>query len=401
MSSEHTILLRKLLLTSGSKSRLYFALATLALGTTLLLLSVLTWWNFNQLVGGTANSANTNTCLVIGKQITDHNMGQAAANTFSASEVTALGKVSGVVDIGVVSAAAFPAYAVLDGNISMSTEMPLESVPDRFLDTIPDGWNWQPGDRYLPVILSAQFLDIYNYVFAPGQGLPQLSRSSVKSVALKLRIGGADGMVLSAHVVGFSDNINSVLVPPALIGFGNRTYAHNAGTIQPSQLVVKVTDPTHKAFTSYLQQHGYTTNAQNGRWAKIRAIVEVVSLATGLLAVLLMGISMIVFILFVQLMLTRAAAAINLLWQLGYGFRYLYKFTAKQILPLAIAALCIAPLLSIVAQLAIAGIAKENGIILPSLPGWQVWMVFAISCTVLLWLLSNGLKKALQTEKKG
>ena len=397
--SNHTQhkLLRKLLLQSGGKLRLTIAIGTLVAGTTLLLLSVLVWWNFGVLLSGDAQKGNaTKNYVVIGKLVTDYNMANAAGNTFTPQEVQDLHQAPQVQDVGEVIPARFTVYAVIGGRLAMATDLPLESVPDRFLDEVPEDWTWEPGKRQLPVILSSQFLDVYNYVFAPSQGLPQLSRTSVKAVGLKLQVGGEQGTTLSAHVAGFSEYLGSVLAPPAFIAYGNKTYGQGAANEQPSRLVLKVADPSDTRFAAYLEQHGYTANPQNLRWSKMRAIVEVVTTATGVLALLLMGMSTLVFVLFIQLSITRAQQSLVLLGQLGYSPRHIYRFVAGRYIPLIVAAMLSAMLLCCSMQLIAAQVALRSQLLLPSVPGIPVWGALGISTALLLLLISRSIKKAIR-----
>ena len=397
--SNHTQhkLLRKLLLQPGGKLRLTIAMGTLVAGTTLLLLSVLVWWNFRMLLSGDAQKGNaTKNYVVIGKQVTDYNMANTASNTFTPQEVQDLHSAPQVQDVGEVIPARFAVYAVIGGRMAMATDLPLESVPDRFLDEVPEDWTWEPGKRQLPVILSSQFLDVYNYVFAPSQGLPQLSRTSVKALGLKLQVGGDQGTTLSAHVAGFSEYLGSVLAPPAFIAYGNKTYGQGAASEQPSRLVLKVSDPSDTRFAAYLEQHGYTANPQNLRWSKMRAIVEVVTTATGVLALLLMGISTLVFVLFIQLSITRAQQSLVLLGELGYSPRHIYRFVAGRYVPLIMAAMLGAMLLCCGMQLVAAQVAGRSQLILPSVPGIPVWGALIISTSLLLILVSKAIKKAIR-----
>lgn len=395
--TSHKKILKKLLLHTGGKTRVRIALLALCTGTTLLLLSVLVWWNFGMLLSGDAQDTKTSTTyVVIAKQITEQNMSAGAANSFTEQETAAIATAPQVTDVGEIIPARFPVYAMIGGRFAMNTDLPLESVPDRFIDNLPDDWAWQPGNRNLPVILSTQFLDIYNYVFAPGQGLPQLSRSSVKSIALKLQVGGPSGHSYSAHVSGFSDYVGSVLVPESFIAFGNMKYADGAATSRPSQLILKVKDPSDNRFTDYLQQHSYTANPQNLRWSKMRSIVTTVSSATGILALLLMGISTLVFVLFIELTVTRAHASLVLLQQLGYSPQYLKRFLSKQFLPTAAGAMLCSMIICVLIQAVISHLAKGAGLVLPIVPGLPVWMAFGVATASLFLIVLRAISKSVK-----
>ncbi len=397
-------LLSTLLLQDRRKSRLWAAIIALCVGTTLLLLSVLIWWNFNELLfGKTQNDSLGSTFLIVGKKVTEQNMGVANATIFSPADIEELRKAPQVQDVGIIASNRFPVYAMMGGKLAFATDMPLESVPDKFLDNLPVSWQWKPGDRDLPIIISSQFLDIYNYVFAPSQGLPQLSETSVKSIALNMKIGrGAGSETYLAHVVGFSDRIGSVLAPQAFIDYGNQKFGTQAAgaksevSTAPSQLIVKTQDPSDTKFGDFLVKHNYNTNSQNLRWSKIRAIVEVVTSATGILALLLMGIGTLVFVLFIELTIARAQQSLTLLLQIGYGPHYLSKFMINRFLPMVFGTVVVAMIITIATQAAVSVAAKAQGLALPLMPGWPVWAALAISTGVLVILITRAIKGAIK-----
>jgi len=399
MEKKQKLILRKLLLgdRTKSKARLWAALIALCIGTTLLLLSVMIWWNFRELLQGKGSSDSLgSTFLSISKKITDAKMGRPELTIFSPEEINAFAKTPQVQDVGVLTSNHFPLYASLGGSLGFATEMFVEGVPDRFIDKLPDDWHWQPGDRMLPVILSSEFLNLYNYGFAVSRGLPQLSQTSIKSIAINFKVGnGSRTDNYSAYVVGFSDRISSVLVPQSFIDYGNKTYG-NGITIASSRLVVKVKDPSDKAFVQYLQDHDYTTNSEQLRFSKIRAIVEVVSAATGILALLLMGIGALVFILFIELTIARAQAALTLLKEIGYSPSFLGKFMISRFSPLVFLTVLVSAIIAITVQTVAAMKVKDLFLNLPYIPGWQVWLALLISTAILFSLISRAITRAVR-----
>jgi len=391
-------LLRTLLLRTQHKSRLWAALAALTIGTTLLLLSVMIWWSFSELLyGKKQNDAMGSTYLVVGKRVTEQNMGQKNATIFTAQDIDSLGHAAQVQDVGVITSNHFPVYAMMGGRLAFATDLPLECVPDNFIDKMPAEWKWEPGNLNLPIIVSSQFLDIYNYVFAPSQGLPQLSEGSVKSLALNLKVGEGDrAETFSAHVVGFSDRIGSVLAPKSFIDYGNQKFGKAGVAEAPSQLIIKAKDPSDTKFGDYLVRHDYTTNSQNLRWSKIRAIVEVVTTATGILALLLMGIGTLVFILFIELTIARAQHALTLLLQIGYGPHYLSRFMIQRFLPIVLGTVIFSMAITIAGQAAASIAAQGQGLVLPMFPGWPVWAALVISTGILVLLVTKSISGAIK-----
>lgn len=393
-------MLKKLLLRSNKRSRLWASLIALSTGTTLLLLSVMIWNNFGELLyGKNQNESLGSTFLIIGKKVTEENMGQPGATAFTAEDINAVKSAPQVQDVGLITSNHFPVWASMGGSMGFATDLPLECVPDGFIDHLPADWKWQPGDKNLPIIMPSQFLDIYNYVFAPSQGLPQLSERSVKAIGLQLKAGNPDNNeTFIARVVGFSDRIGSVLAPQSFIEYGNAKYNKPGSDKAPSQLILKTKDPSDTRFTKFIEDRQYSTNMQNLRWSKMRSVVEVVTTATGVLAILLMGIGTLVFVLFIELTVARAQQSLQLLIELGHSPARLTKFMARKFLPMTIGTAIIATLIACAAQYMASQIIAERGLNISPLPGWPVWAALAVSTTLLLILITSSIGKAIRTN---
>lgn len=399
MSKGNThILLRKLILNSTGNSRLWAALAAVCVGTALLLVSVAIWWNFKELIEGKRdNDSLGSTFLTISKQVTNENMGQPMATIFTNPEIDALRNAPQVQDAGILTGNRFPVYATFSSTVGFATELFLEAVPERFMDHKPANWQWQPGDSRVPIIISTEFLNLYNYGFALSQGLPQLSESSIQSIAFELKVGrGLQAETYMAQVVGFSDRISSVLVPESFIEYGNNTYAPGVQAA-PSRVIVKAKDPSADEFVHYLQEHNYTTNAEQLRWNKLRSVVTLITGATGLLAALLMAIGILVFILFIELTVAKAQPSIQLLTELGYSPKYLSRFIAARFIPLMSGALVVALLLTVGLQFGASVWSAKLQLNLAQLPGWPVWAAWVFSLGLFYMLIKRATAVALRS----
>lgn len=390
-------LLARLLLGTAGSGRLIAALTALCIGTTLLLLSVMIWWNFTELLEGKHdNDSLGSTFLTVSKTVTNENMGKPQLTLFNYTEIDALRNAPQVQDVGVLTSNRFPVFATLNSTIGFSTEMFLEAVPDAFMDKKPQDWHWEPGNPQVPLIVSSEFLSLYNYGFALSQGLPQLSQQSIQSLAFDLKVGGANhSEIYTGHVVGFSDRISSVLVPEDFIKYGNERYAPGVNTA-PSRLIVKVKDPSANEFVAYLQDRNYTTNTEQLRWNKLRAVVQAVTAATGLLALLLMGIGTLVFILFIELTIARAQHSLTLLLELGYGPHFISMFMLRRFLPLVFGTVILSAGLAIIAQMWAAGWAGSLNLALAAVPGWPVWAAAGLSIILLFAFVSRAIIVAIR-----
>ncbi len=387
-------LLKKLLLKDASHSRLRAAWIALCAGLTLLLISLMIWWNFQQILNGKkSNDSLGSTFLTINKEVTNENA--ADSHAFTDAEVDALKKAPQVQDAAALIPASFPAYISMGGKLGFSTLLPLEAAPERFMDKMPKDWKWEEGSLEVPIIIPNEFLNQYNFVFAPSQGLPRLSETTIKSIGFNLVLGAEPNQVrFVGHVAGFSDRITSILAPESFVKTFNQRIGQEKASA-PSRVIIKAKDPSDPAFSAFLKTNHYITNAEQLRWNQLRAVVQSISIATGVLAILLIGISALVFVLFIELTLAKAKDAIQLLLQIGYGPGYLQKFMSSRFLPIMLSAVLVSLMIGAGVQVLFYYWVQTLQIEIGILPGWPIWFVAGISCLLLIWQMRRTIGKAL------
>lgn len=324
---------------------MYGSWIALCIGLLLLFVSALAWFDFRAILSGKGKEDTMAAYIVIGKQVTNESMGRRPEeNLFSPQEIGELQQLKGVNEVGALTSNNFPVSASMGGNLHFYTEMFLGAVDDKYLDVLPEDWTWKPGQPSLPIIMSSDFLNLYNYGFALSQGLPQLSQSSIKALPFEIDIARGKERY-RAQVVGFTDRISSVLVPRSFMEEMNRKYGNNA-TPHPSRLVLKVQDPSEKNFVDFLKTKSYTTNEEQLRWNRVRTTVQAIVSTVGGIALVVVGMAILSFILFVEITVQRAAAHIRLMKQLGYAPRILRRILNRFFLPWISSAVVAASLLA-------------------------------------------------------
>jgi ABC-type multidrug transport system permease subunit len=205
---------------------------------------------------------------------------------------------------------------------------------------------------------------------------------------------GANQIDYHAEVKGFSDRISSVLAPQTFIDYGNKKFgANSAASI--SRVILKVADPSQKSFTSFLEKNNYTTNAEQLRYSKMRSIVEIISGATGILALLLMAIGALVFILFIELTMAQAQASVKLLLQIGYSPLKLSRFLVMKYIPIMLSALLVSIIYAVGLQFWAAHKISSLQLHIATFPSIYVWLAAGISALILLWQISISIRKAI------
>jgi hypothetical protein len=318
-------------LQTGNKASRFFSYAGLGVGVMLLLCCVQMYININQLLKEKNPRKNGYDFISVTKTITNENMGKD--NRFSQANVEDFKKQPFIADAAPLLSNQFRAKASAGDIIPFSTDLFLESIQDNFIDTLPPSFSWQPGQTTVPIIFSADFLEMYN-VFAPAQGLPQLSESSIGAVNIILECSAPDGSVMkfTGNIVAVSDRLNTVLIPESFLNWGNKMFS-----TQPQQPAVRVylktIDANGVALQNYLQQNNYHVNKDKTKFGRIKSTLQAIVAGLGGLAILVVLLSVLLFSFYLQLMISRSKDNLLLLLTLGYSPLWLSKTVAKKWIP--------------------------------------------------------------------
>lgn len=246
-------------------------------------------------------------------------LGTGRGNTFSREEIENIAAQDFADAVAGFRSADFSVYAELSiSGIGMSTDMFLESVPDEFVDNPEADWNYVPGDASVPVVLPRNYLDLYNFAFAPAQNLPQISEELAKAVEIVLHVRGSRSETFRAHLSGFSNRINTILVPDSFLEYANRAFG-SGHEPEPLRLILKTHSAGDAAFAEFMEKHNYRVS--DGRDSTSRAAVFL-GAAVGMVAavgLLICFISMFLLVLGTYLVVEKNVYMHSVLFRLGYS----------------------------------------------------------------------------------
>lgn len=316
--------------TAQNRSSRIFSYTGLWIGVLLLLCAAQMFINVTQLLKEKNPRKDGYDFIPVTKTITNQNMG--SDNRFSEAEISELKSKPFIIDAAPLVSNQFRAKASAGSIIPFSTELFLESIQNNFLDTLPPSFTWKQGQLDVPIIFSADFLEMYN-VFAPAQELPQLSESSISAVNIILECYGPGGMQqFRGHIVGVSDRINSVLVPESFLLWANSTFGNTVKT-PAARVFIKTNDANNPAFLQFLQQKNYHINKDKTKFGRVKHILQAVVSGLGGFAILVILMAMMLFSFYLQLMVARSRDNIRLLLLLGYSPGWLSKTVSKKWIP--------------------------------------------------------------------
>lgn len=258
--------------------------------------------------------------LVVNKRVTSANTLGAESTSFTEAEISDIEAQPWVRKVGRFSANDFRVAAnISQQGRDLSTYMFFESIPDEFVDVPKGEWTYRPGSDEVPIIISKDYLTLYNFGFATSAGLPQLSEGLMSGIPMNLTMRSDDGtriMRLHGRVAGYSNRLNTILVPQEFMEESNRRLG--TGRVrQPSRLIIDVNSPGDVAISKYLEEHVYELagDKKGSSAAFMLKVVIGVVLAVGAIITIL---SIFILLLSISLILEKNRMTLHRLMMLGY-----------------------------------------------------------------------------------
>jgi hypothetical protein len=364
----------------------------LCVGILLLLCSIQLYININLLLKDKNPKRTGYDFISVTKTITNENM--ASDNRFTESDVKEMRSQPFVEDAAPLIANQFRVKASAGNIIPFSTDLFVESLNNAFIDTVPPNFNWKEGQTDVPIIFSADFLEMYN-VFAPGQDLPQLSAETISSVNIILECYGPAGLQsYRGHIVALSDRINSVLVPDAFMQMANQKFG-GVTNVPASRIYVKTKDANNPELLRFLTKKNYHVNKDKTRFGRIKQILQGIVSALAGFGVLVILLAMVLFAFYLQLMIARSKENLQLLLMLGYSPQWLGKTVAKKWIPVYTGIICTAVLLTAVLHWGFKFMLPGNGDVLSVTVHWTVPVTAAVLIFLCILINHRLIKKLL------
>lgn len=265
--------------------------------------------------------------LVINKKVSASTTLGQSESSFSDSEIADIEAQPWVRSVGRFSACDFRVSAsVQTGSHGMSTHMFFESIPDSFIDVPRSQWQYRPGSGEVPVIISKDYLTLYNFGFASSAGLPQLSEGLMGSIPLQITLSSDDGTrsrTMIGHVAGFSNRLNTILVPEAFMREANAEFGSNSSgspSLAPKRLIIDVSSPGDVAIKQYLDAHDLEPAGDKSASSAAFLLKIVIGIVLSIGAIITL-LSLFILILSVSLIMEKNRDKLHSLLMLGYPVR--------------------------------------------------------------------------------
>ena len=269
--------------------------------------------------------------LPVTKNITNENM--STSHSFTDADIEQLKKQPFIDDAAPFISNGFVVRANGGSTLPFSSDIFLEAINKKFIDTIPPEFKWKEGDNTVPVIISADYLELYNTAFAPGRDLPQFSAESITALIIKLECEGANGTEsFRGNIVALSDRINTFIVPESFLKWGNRHFVNSNGP-PPNKILIKTKDANDPNLLKYMQEKNYRINKDKTLFGRIKSVLQAIVSGLAAFGVLVILLALVLFSFYLQLMIARSKENLQLLLMIGYSPHWLSKTVSRKWIP--------------------------------------------------------------------
>jgi hypothetical protein len=197
----------------------------------------------------------------------------------------------------------------------------IESVPDKFIDVDPKDWTWNEQQEFIPIIMPTSFLDMYNFGLAESINSPKISKDMAGLLSIKIRIKGNNLQgIYYGRVTAFSDRINSALVPIDFLNYANNKYGSGEQQ-EPSKIIIATANNKDPKIAKYLSDNSLETNNEQLRGTVIEKLIQPILTFTGMLCVIIIIMTIVIFILYGEILIIKSKYDIHVLSLLGFKWK--------------------------------------------------------------------------------
>jgi len=329
-------MLRKLIWKNSSKLQLGGATFGAMFGMFLLLLAFQLYFDATELLTHDSDNLFAEDILIINKKVSTLNTLKVADSEFTKSELNDMKKQPFIKSVEPFISGQYDVQVKIKANKNtplLNTDIFFEAVRDDLMDIDKTVWKWSERDRYVPLIIPSDWINLYNFAYAPSQGAPQISKDLIKQAYVEIifRLSNKERFVMDAKIVGFSDKLNSFMVPMSFMEWSNNKFGDEE-VKRPTRVVLVADDISNPKLLEFLIKNNYETKKDNLKTSKLNLLLRVTMAIMSGISLVIIVLSILIFILSFQLLIVKSREEIRLLIHLGYHPYKIEKFLGVYLL---------------------------------------------------------------------
>lgn len=259
--------------------------------------------------------------LIVSKRIGMGTTISGSSNTFTKAEENDLSQQSFATRVGKFTSVEYKVDAQMgiEGQTLLNSEIFLEAVPDEFIDIPLKDWHYTAGQKEVPVILPRSYINMYNFGFAQSHSLPKISDGLVSMIDFKIYVHANGGNTeFNGKVIGFSNRLNTILVPQTFMDWSNNEFAPGKVT-DPNRLLLEVANPADEKVTQYLDKHGYEVETDKLDAEKTTYFLRMVVSLVMVIGLIISVLSFYILMLSIYLLVQKNSTKLENLLLIGYS----------------------------------------------------------------------------------
>ncbi len=274
-----------------------------------------------------------------------------------------------------------------------STDIFIQSVADDMMDVQLDDWLWNEKSERVPMVMPRDFMLMLNQ-FAASYNIPQVSEEIAKTLNFTLEIRGKGSKQnYKASIIGFSNQMNSVLVPMSFMEYGNRVFADEKKAA-PTLLVLQLDQRNYGDFEILMEELNLEIKENELLVVRIQGMLYVVLSVLFVIALIIVVLCGMLIAQFSMLLISESAYELQTLLRIGYHpkqiAKHFYHFFFRKIFWVVLMVF----LLFLVLKFGLDKNLKDHGVVVDFWPSWiGVLLVVLLAWTIVLWNFKRVLSR--------
>jgi len=338
------------------------------------------------------NAGANETFITINKQVNFLNT-MGVESSFSENELETLRTHGGIEQVAPFLGNNFKVRAN-SSRLGFSSEFFFESLPDDFLKDVSTDFEWVIGDRTIPIIIPRQYISLYNFGFAPSQGLPQVSADLIQRFGFEIDIRGSVTQgSFKGKIVGVTDQANTILVPQNFLVWANDRFA-SGKTSKASRIAILCDAENQVQVKKMLEASEFEINSNQLVNEKSSLMLQLLFLGIMLIGIIIVLLSVFLVYQTLEQLIAVNKQDIQRLFQLGKSTTSVTEYFSKSGSSIINIGFGLGVLLFLISGFLLKNWVIQQGITLSRYPHWSTFVLII----VLFLLMQIILKKRINVK---
>ena len=310
-------MLNKLLFKNQDKKQLGIAIIGAFMGITFLVTSIHYLIKLNEFGKG-SDILGPNT-VIVQKKVSNSSSLNLTKTDFTEREIEKIKREAFIKDVKPVISNNFDiSFETADPMVPrFRTDVFIQTVDPTFLDVTPANWKWNEGDEFVPIILPREFLVMLN-TFMSASNIPQISDDLAKDIQFKFALKDTiKKEYVNARIIGFTNEVSSILVPESFMAYGNKKF-NSGAEMKITQLMISGNENEFGLVEELLKAKGLESKNAQMVVGRLKSVIGTLFLVVFGISVIAVFVSGLVFIQYMQLLMSQNAYEVRTLLRIGF-----------------------------------------------------------------------------------